>query len=280
MYAVTGATGQLGRIVIAELKKRGFGDRTIALVRDPAKGVDLGVQTRAFDYDKPDELAKALDGVERLLLISGSEVGQRERQHQAVIAAAKAAGVKSIVYTSLLNADTSQIMLAPEHRASEADIKASGLDYTILRNSWYTENYTGSLGGAVASGTIAGAAGDGKLTTASRPDLAEAAAIVLVSDDHLGKTYELANDQAFTMAELAAEVSKQSGKPVVYSNLSKADYAKLLEGFGLPVAAAELVADSDQKAASGALYDDSKALSIILGRPTQTLENAVAVALK
>lgn len=280
MYAVTGATGQLGRIVIAELKKRGFGDKTVALIRDLAKGADLGVETRAFDYDKPDDLAKALDGVERLLLISGSEVGKREPQHKAIIAAAQAAGVKAIVYTSLLHADTSPIVLAPEHRATEAAIKASGLDYTILRNSWYTENYTGSLGGAVASGTIAGSAGDGKLTTASRPDLAEAAAIALVTGGHTGKTYELANDDAFTMTELAAEVSKQSGKPVVYANLPKAEYAKLLESFGLPPAAAELIADSDEKAASGALYDDSKALSTLLGRPTQTLEQAVALALK
>lgn len=279
MFAVTGATGQLGRLAIAELKRRGLGDQTIALARDPQKASDLGVTVRAFDYDKPETLAAALKGVTRLLLISGSEVGKREAQHKAIIAAAKQAGVRSIVYTSLLHADTSQIVLAPEHKASEEAIIASGLDYTILRNSWYTENYTGSLGGAIANGAIAGSSGDGKVTTASRAELAEAAVNVLTSDEHSGKTYELANDEPYSLADLAAEVSRQSGKTVVFANMPKAEYAKLLESFGLPPAAAELIADSDAKAASGALYDDSRALSSLLGRPTQSVKDAVAEAL-
>lgn len=280
MFAVTGATGQLGRLAIGELKKRGLGGQTVALARHAQKASDLGVEVREFDYDKTETLPEALGGITKLLLISGSEVGKREAQHKAVIAAAKQAGVKTIVYTSLLHADTSPIVLGPEHRASEEAIKASGLDYTILRNSWYTENYTGSLGGAVASGTIAGSAGDGKVTTASRPELAEAAVNVLTSDDHSGEIYELGNDEPYSLADLAAETSRQSGKPVVFTNLPKAEYTKLLEGFGLPPAAADMIADSDEKAASGALYDDSKTLSKLLGRPTQSLKEAVAQALK
>lgn len=280
MYAVTGATGQLGRLAIAALKDRGLTDQTVALARDPQKAADLGVAVRAFDYDKPESLAAALEGVDKLLLISGSEVGKREPQHKAVIDAARQAGVKQIVYTSLLNADTSEIMLAPEHQATEKALAESGLDYVILRNSWYTENYTGSLGAALANGAIVGSARDGKITTASRPDLAEAAVIVLTTEGHSGKTYELANDEPYTLADLAAELSRQSGKPITYSDLPKAEYAKILESIGLPPAAADLIADSDEKAASGALYDDSRALSRILGRPTQSLKEAVAQALR
>jgi NAD(P)H dehydrogenase (quinone) len=280
MYAVTGATGQLGRLVIAALKEKRLGNQTIALVRDPSMGANLGVSTRLFDYDKPETLEPALEGVEKLLLISGSEVGKRVFQHKAVIAAAVSAGVKHIVYTSLLRADTSEIVLAPEHRETEDALKASGLDYTILRNSWYTENYTGNLGAALANGAIIGSAGQGKLNTANRADLAQAAANVLASDGHAGKIYELGGDQAYTLAELAAELSRQSGKTIVYNALSKSEYATLLEGVGLPAPVAEMLADSDAKAAEGAFADDSGALGKLLGRPTQTLQQAVAEALK
>lgn len=280
MYAVTGATGQLGRLVIAALKEKGIAGQTAALVRDPSKGADLGVATRLFDYDKPETLEPALKSVEKLLLISGSEVGKRVPQHKAVIDAAVRAGVGHIVYTSLLHADTSEIMLAPEHSETEAALKASGLDYTILRNSWYTENYTGNLGAALANGAIIGSTAGGKLNTASRADLAHAAANVLTSDGHAGEIYELGNDQPYTLAELAAELSHQTGKTIVYTDLPKSEYAKILEGVGLPAPVADLLADSDAKAASGALADDSGALGRLLGRPTQTLEQAVALALK
>lgn len=280
MYAVTGATGQLGRLVIAALEEKGLADQTVALVRDPSKGADLGVATRAFDYDKPETLEPALEGVEKLLLISGSEVGKRVAQHKAVIDAAVRAGVRYIVYTSLLHADTSEIVLAPEHRETEAALKASGLAYTILRNSWYTENYTGNFGAALANGAIIGSTGEGKLNTASRADLAQAAANVLVSDGHAGKIYELGNDQPYTLAELASELSRQSGKTVVYNDLPKAEYAKILEGIGLPAPVADMLADSDAKAAKGAFADDSGALGKLLGRPTQSLQEAVAQALK
>ncbi len=280
MYAVTGATGQLGRLVIAALKDRGAGNQTVALARDPAKATDLGVEVRAFDYDAPETLVPALEGIDKLLLISGSEVGKRVAQHKNIIEAAKGAGVRQIAYTSILHADTSPISLAPEHRETELLLEGSGLETVFLRNTWYTENYTGNLGPAIENGAIIGSTGDGELTTASRKDLAEAAAIVLTSDGHDGKVYELANDQAFTMAELAQEVSSQTGKPVTYSYLDKDTYAGVLTEIGLPAPVAELLASSDDHASRGALYDDSKALSTLLGRPTQSVSEAVAEALK
>ncbi|WP_417585264.1 SDR family oxidoreductase [Pelagibacterium sp.] len=279
MYAVTGANGQLGRLVIAALKEKGLDGQTIALVRDLSKATDLGITARHFDYDEPETLEPALKGIDKLLLISGSEIGKRGLQHKTVIDAAVRAGVQHITYTSLLHADTSEITLAPEHRQTEAALKASGLKYSILRNAWYTENYTGNLGAALESGTIIGSAGGGQLNTASRADLAAAAAIVLTSSSHVGQIYELANDQAYTLSDVAAELSRQSGKSVVYKDLPKAEYSRILISMGLPAPVADLLADSDAKAASGAFSDESGALGRLLGRPTQTLEQAVAQAL-
>lgn len=278
MLAVTGATGQLGRLVINSLKEKGAGDKTVALARDPQKAADLGVEIRAFDYDRPETLITGLAGIDTLVLISASEIGKRVTQHRNIIEAAKAAGVRRIVYTSLLNAGTSQISLAEEHRKSEAMIKASGIPYTILRNSWYTENYTGNLGGAIANGAIVGSAGDGKLATASRPDLAEAAASAALGPDHEGKVYELGG-VPFTLEELAAEVSRQSGKPVAYNNLPQPDYARLLESFGLPKPVAEMISMADAHAADGALFTDSGDLERLLGHPATSLADAVKTAL-
>src|SRR5687767_13103261 len=150
--AITGATGQLGRLVVDRLKDRVPAETIVALVRDRAKGADLGVPTRQADYDRPETLGPALAGVDTLLLISASEVGKRAAQHRNVIAAAKQAGVKWIVYTSILHADRSPIGLAEEHLATERELQASGIPFTLLRNGWYTENYTGSIGGALAGG--------------------------------------------------------------------------------------------------------------------------------
>lgn len=278
MIAVTGATGQLGRLVIKSLKEKGAAGDTIALVRSPEKAAGLGVEIRAFDYDKPETLAPALEGVETLLLISASEVGKRAVQHQNVIDAAKAAGVGRIVYTSLLNADTSPISLAEEHRQTEAALKASGVPYTVLRNSWYTENYTGALGGAIASGSIVGSAGEGKLATASRADLAEAAASAILGSGHENKVYELGG-APFTLAELAAEVSRQTGKTIVYNNLPQAEYASLLGSFGLPEPAAQMISAADAHAADGALFTASGDLERLLGRSATPLADAVRIAL-
>lgn len=273
--AVTGATGQLGRLAIAALKDRGA--TPVALVRSPEKAADLGVEVRAFDYTKPD--ADALAGVETLVLISSNEVGQRFAQHKAVIDAAKAAGVGRVIYTSLLFGDRSPMKLAEEHVATEAALKASGLDYTILRNGWYTENQTMSLGAALAHGAIIGASGEGKFASAPRKDYAEAIAVTAIGTGHAGQVYELAGDTAYTAAELAAEVARQSGKPVAFVNMAEADYAKALEGFGLPAGFAAILADSDAQTANGALFDDSRTLSRLIGHPTTPLAEVVKVAL-
>lgn len=277
--AVTGATGQLGRLVIAGLKAKMDASDIVALARSPEKAADLGVTTRKADYDAPETLAPALAGIDTLLLISGSEIGQRTAQHRAVIDAAKAAGVGHIVYTSLLRADTSPMSLATEHRETDALIKASGLTYTILRNGWYTENYTGSVPGAVQAGALVGSAGDGRISSAARADYADAAVAVLTAGDHAGKTYELAGDAAYTLSDLAAEVSTQSGKTIPYQNLPQDEYAKILVSVGLPEGFAGALAGFDVDASKGALFHDGKDLSRLIGRPTTPMSASVADAL-
>lgn len=273
--AVTGATGQLGRLAIADLKARGA--KPVALVRDTAKAADLGVEARAFDYRAPD--AAALKGVEVLVLISSNDFNDRAGQHRNVIAAAKAAGVGRIVYTSILKGDASPMILAADHIATEAALRESGLATTILRNGWYTENYTGALGAALEHGAILGAASEGRVSTASRADYAEAIAVTALDASHAGKVYELAGDDSYTLADLAAEVARQSGKRVAFVNLPQAEYAKSLEGFGLPAGFAAVLADSDARAGEGALFDDSHTLSRLIGRPTTPFAETVRSAL-
>jgi len=279
--AITGATGQLGRLVIKQLKTKVPATQIVALVRNPERASSLGVQARAADYNKPETLTAALNGVKTLLLISGNELGQRAQQHRNVIAAAKAAGVEWIVYTSLLHADRSPIAaLAGEHTDTEKALKTSGIAYTVLRNGWYTENYTGSVPGAVAGGAFLGAAGEARINSAARADYAEAAAIVLASEGHKGKVYELAGDVAYTLADLAAEISRQTGSTIPYKNLTEAEYAAALAGFGLPQPMAHAFASFDTGAAQGGLFDDSRQLSKLLGHPTTPLSVSVAAALK
>lgn len=276
---ITGATGQLGRLVVEKLKARTDADRLVALVRSPEKGADLGVEVRAFDYSQPASLPAPLAGIDTLLLISSSEVGQRKAQHENVIHAARQAGVKWIVYTSLLHANTSTLSLAAEHLQTEELLKASGIPYTILRNGWYTENYTGALAGAIAAGAIVGSAGTGKIAAAARADYAEAAAAVLTGEGHVGQVYELAGDTAFTLADLAAEVSRQTGKDISYNNLPEPEYASTLQSFGLPGGLAHAIAGWDAAAARGDLFDDSRTLSRLTGRPTTPLADTVKSAL-
>ena len=276
---VTGATGQLGHLVVGKLKQKVSSESIVALVRSPEKAAELGVEARAFDYSKPETLAASLVGIDKLLLISGNEIGQRLPQHLAVIAAAKQAGVKQLVYTSILHADTSSLGLAGEHLATEVALKASGLAYTILRNGWYTENYTGSAKGAIGAGAFIGCAGDGKIASAARADYAEAAALVLAGEGTENKTYELAGDTAYTLTELAAEISRQTGKTIPYNNLTETQYADILKSFGLPAGLAEMLADSDTGASKGGLFDDAKQLSALIGRPTTPLAKVLAEAI-
>jgi NAD(P)H dehydrogenase (quinone) len=278
--AITGATGHLGRLIISKLKEKSPDAQLVGLVRSKQKAADLGVEAREADYDKPETLGPALEGVNTLLLISGSEVGKRAVQHNNVIDAAKKAGVSWIVYTSLLHADKSSLSLAEEHKATEAALKDSGIAYTLLRNGWYTENYTGSIGGALAGGAFIGSAGDGKISSASRADYADAAVTVLTSQGQQGKVYELAGDKAYTLHDLAAEISRQTGKEIPYKNLPEEDYAAALASFGLPQGLAQAIASWDVSASKGDLFDDSHQLSTLIRHPTTPMANTVAEALK
>lgn len=273
--AITGATGQLGRLVIDKLKARLPAEQIVALVRSPEKAADLGVPARAFDYDQPETLAAALADGDTLLLISSSEVGKREAQHAAVIEAAKQAGVGRIVYTSLLRADTSTLSLASEHLFTEKAIAASGIPFTFLRNGWYLENYAAGVQGALAHGALIGAAGQGRIAAAARADYADAAVAVLTGSGHDGKIYELAGDTAFTLADLAAEIARQTGRDIPYNNLAPADYAAALTGAGVPAPLAELLAGWETPIAEGALFDDGHALSTLAGHPTTSLADGV-----
>lgn len=281
---ITGAAGQLGRLVLADLQRRAVTAKLVGLVRDAAGARDLaeqGVELRVADYNDPLALASALVGVDKLLLISSSEVGQRSAQHRNVVDAAVAAGGRLIAYTSVLHADRNPMMLAREHRESEALIRASGLPFTLLRNGWYSENYAMGVAAAVEHGVVFGAAADGKLSLAARRDYAEAAAAVLVEDvaRHSGNVYELAGDQAYTLADFAAEITRQAHHPVRYQNMPQDEYKAALIGVGLPADVAELLADSDARAAEGVLYEPGKALSQLIGRPTTALSESVASAL-
>lgn len=284
-YMVTGASGQLGALAVEALLARVPASEIGAIVRREEAAAPLraaGVTVRLADYSDPSALEAAFQGVERLLLISSSEVGKRAEQHANVIGAAQRAGVGFVAYTSILNADSSPLTVLPsEHVSTEKALAESGLAYALLRNGWYTENYTGNTGAALEHGVMIGAAGEGRIASAERRDYAEAAAVVLTGDlPASGTIYELAGDGAFTLAEFAAALAEISGKPVTYQDMPAEAYAEALEGFGLPKPVAEMLADSEKGAAQGGLYDDGKALSALIGRPTtpwrETLKAALA----
>ena len=278
--AVTGATGHLGSHVVESLLAHGVAaDDITAIIRSQAKGASLaemGVHLGVASYDDEPALASALKGVDRLVLISGSEVGKRLAQHANIINAAKTAGVQFIVYTSLLNLDTSELGLAAEHRGTEELLAKSGIDHTLLRHGWYWENYASAIDSGKAVGKFYGAAGSAKVSGAARRDYAEAAAVVVTGEGHTGKVYELAGSPALSYQDIADAVSTIIGSPVVYTDQSVAEYQQTLEGFGMPAEAASMYAAMDPIIAQGALYSQSTDLQDLIGRPSTSAAEALS----
>ncbi|MCH0541824.1 NAD(P)H-binding protein [Streptomyces sp. MUM 203J] len=281
---VTGATGRLGRLVIDTLLAGGTPPAAVAaVVRDKARAADLaerGIELRVADYSRPETLADAFAAGDRVLLVSGSEVGRRVPQHQAVIAAAKAAGVAQLAYTSILGGPEADFDLAAEHQETERAILASGLPYTLLRNGWYTENYTENLAPVLAHGTVVGSAGEGRVASAARADYAAAAAAVLTRDGHLGKTYELSGDTAWSFAEYAAELARQTGESITYGEVPAEKHLDILTGAGVPEPFAALLVDVDAAIARGRLAATGGDLARLIGRPTTPLAQSVTEALR
>ncbi|WP_188192177.1 SDR family oxidoreductase [Nonomuraea sp. SYSU D8015] len=269
MIVVMGASGHLGRLVVEELKKRVPAAEIVAAARTTEKAADLGVEVREADYDRPETIKSALQDATKVLLISGLDP-HRAQQHAAVVDAAKEAGA-ALVYTSAPKADTTEAALAADHRTTEEHIKASGVTYTILRNNWYHENYEQSITMAPQLGAVYGAAGDGRIASASRADYAAATAAVLAGDGHEGKVYELSGDTAWTLAELAAAISEVTGKEIAYQDLPKDDYAGVLAGAGVPAPYAGVLADVDVQISRGWLADTPGTLRDLAGRPTQPI---------
>ena len=281
---ITGATGHLGRLVVEQLLADGVpaGD-IIATGRATDKIKDLadrGVQVRAVEFGDAAAVRAAVAGADRVLLVSAMDPGGRVEQHRNVIDAAREAGTGLVAYTSIVNAETTKIRLAADHQATEQLLRDSGVPYVLLRNSWYHENYTDRLPAFLAQGAIPGSAGEGRISAAARADYAAAAARVLTTDGHDGQAYELGSDEPFTLAQLAAEVSAQSGREVRYLDLPEEHYAKALKEHGVPGLMADMVAETDAAAAHGTLYTASGDLTALTGRPAATLSAAVGAALR
>jgi NAD(P)H dehydrogenase (quinone) len=279
---VTGASGQLGRLVIDTLLETTPPSAIVAGMRDPAKAEGIattlrekGVEVRLADYSRPEMLASAFSGVGRLLLISGSENGKRKPQHRNVIDAAKAAGVGLIAYTSILHADTTPLFLAEEHRDTEAALAEAGVPFVLLRNGWYTEVYTWRLPPALKHGVLRGAAGEGRISSAARADYARAAAAVLAGGDHAGRIYELAGDASFTLAELVAVAAQASGKRIIYQNMTPEEFRSAVLQTGAPEMLARILSDTDAGVAKGALFDNGGALARLIGRPTTPFQTTI-----
>ena len=280
-YLVTGASGHLGRLVVTSLLERGVpAASVVATARDTGRLDDLaalGVTVRRADYTDPASLKEAFVGVDRALLVSSSAVGERVTQHANVIAAAADAGVELLAYTSILRADTSTLLLAAEHVETERLLAESGLPVALLRNGWYVENWTAQIPAVLEHGVLTGAAGDGRVSAASRADYAAAAAAVLTADARAG-TYELGGT-AFTLTELVAELSRQTGHELAYRDLSTADYAAVLASAGLPGPVAAGYADGDRGVRDGELLDTTGDLARLIGRPSTPLGDALRAAL-
>ena len=272
---VTAASGQLGRLVVDALLARGAAPAdVVATARDTSKLEEFaarGIRTAELDYARPETIAAALEGVDTVLLVSGSEPGNRAALHQNVIDAAKAAGVAKIVYTSAPRATTSSLVLAPDHKATEEAIAASGVPAVIVRNNWYTENYAADVARAASTGVIAASTADGRVASATRADLAEGAAVVLLEDGHLGEVYEFGGDVAWNYDELAAAASDVVGRDVTYTPLTTDEHVAALQAAGLDAGTAGFVAAIDAGIAEGVLSQTDGTLSRLLGRPTTSL---------
>lgn len=275
---ITGATGQLGRQVVEQLLARGVDPSTIVAGGRNEEALGMldarGVRTARIDYSDPSTLDDAFAGAERVLLISSSEVGKRSVQHKAVIDAARKVDA-ALVYTSVPKASTSALVLAPEHKATEGLLEGSGLTYTVLRNNWYTENYDDTIRQAESTGTILTSAGSGRVASATRRDYAEAAAVVLLSDDYAGEILELGGDEPWDVDELAATVAAVAGNNVTVNQVSTDEHVAALKGFGLDEAMAGFVAALDANIAEGLLAESDGTLSRIIGRPTTPLKQHV-----
>ncbi|WP_369183352.1 SDR family oxidoreductase [Streptomyces sp. Y1] len=280
MYVVTGATGQLGRLVVEGLLATVPAGEVAVAVRSAEKAADLaarGVAVRVVDYDRPESLAGAFAAGDRVLLISGNELGRRIPQHRAVVEAAAAAGVALLAYTSILGAAT--FRLADEHQATEELVRASGLPYVLLRNGWYAENYLDDAAGTVERGVVLGSAGDGRVAGAPRRDYAAAAVAVLTGEGHENTVYELSGDTAWSLGELAAELAQASGRRVEHRNVPAPDHLAALVGAGLPEGFAEVLVDVDAGIARGELAGTPGDLARLIGRPTVPLAVSVRAAL-
>ncbi|WP_422931744.1 SDR family oxidoreductase [Singulisphaera sp. PoT] len=280
---VTAASGQLGRLVVAKLLESTPAAQVVAGVRNLKKSAELsalGVEVREADYSRPETLDPALAGIDRVLLISSSEVGRRVAQHRNVIEAARRAGVELLAYTSVLRADTTELLVGVEHRETEVILQASGVPFVFLRNGWYTENRAAFLPHALEHGQLPGCAGEGRFSWAARVDYADAAAVVMTTEGHAGRIYELAGDKSDTLSDFAAEVALQAGKPLAYRDMPEEDFRSLLVGAGIPDNFAELLANSDAVASRGGLFDESRQMSRLIGRPTTPLSAVVAEIIK
>ncbi|MFE6726942.1 NAD(P)H-binding protein [Streptomyces californicus] len=279
---VTGATGALGRLVVDDLLATIPAEQVVAVVRDKEKAADLaarGVELRIADYSRPETLAGAFRSGDRVLLISGSEVGRRVAQHAAVIDAAKAAGVAQLAYTGILGGPDADFTLADEHRATEQLVLDSGLPYTFLRNGWYTENYTANLTPVLEHRAVVSNAGEGRIASASRADYAAAAAAVLTGDGHLNTAYELSGDTAWPLAAYAALLSELTGEEIAYKNVPAAVHQEILVGAGVPEGFAAILVDVDAAIERGRLAGTSGDLARLIGRPTTPLAETVRTAL-
>ncbi len=280
--AITGATGQLGQLVVNGLLEKGTSIKVIAVVRDEKKALPLakhGAEIRVAGYGDPAALKAAFSGVDKLLLISSSELGQRIEQHKNVINAAKAAGVKHIVYTSAPRATTTTLIVAPEHKATEENILQSGMEYTILRNNWYTENYKNIVETARKTGAIVAAVGAGRVASATRVDFAAGAVAVLLGTGHEGKIYELGGDYAWDYNELAETIGEIIEKPVAYKSVDAGTLIGILKGAGLEEGIAGFIAALDGNFAEGALSEVTGELSKLIGRPTTSLRKGLMDAI-